>query len=528
MSLKFKHWGKALYACKCGPAPILVRTCVPSLFVPGIPVTEDGMVICNEILENACKNIIETILTCLEHATKGTVYRIGPIPALQAIRIASGIRKVGSDQIQWGLPAFSDYNYPGKSWEQYKDRPNHVLEAMAWCVEQQKSWTADNPYDDIRSVGKQLRGEIEDCHHMEPVLVRKADIYGKSHARLEYPKNWSGEPIWKDSEYVVVAVIKIHFLPFTLRSGDRSTKVIKELSRILGTELISLHLREILFQAHKSLTRQRLRSCEILAHELRNTITKLSFALSATNAQISILREEWEMRMRKALPELQWKDVILRDLCDMILSRLPLFEGRDHLALLANELLVEQEELARHPLLPDQGENWLRNRIEPKWERLLGETEVWSSDRDRIRNLIERLRKSLWIGTDEKYIRDVSVTPDSLKEKWLRFAYTYITADNISVLGDMLQFLDDPVLDIPHKLEIKKTLRSLKALLEVIPQVEERANRIILSLRNGSLSEDMEVEQSETINIPMENSSINLECEENPSALPEPLNTDWV
>jgi hypothetical protein len=232
--------------------------------------------------------------------------------------------------------------------------------------------------------------------------------------------------------------------------------------------------------------------------------------------------------MRKALPELQWKDVILRDLCDMIRSRLPLFEGKEHLALLGNELLVEQEELARHPLLPDQGENWLRNRIEPKWERLLGETEVWSSDRDRIRNLIEQLRKSLWIGTDEKYIRNVNVTPANLKEKWLRFAYTYITADNISVLGDMLQFLNDPVLDIPHKLEIKKTLRSLKALLEIIPQVEERANRIILSLRNGSLSADMEEDRFEAFNISMETSPLSLECEENPSAIPEPLNADWV
>ena len=89
------------------------------------------------------------------------------MPRLQAERITSGVREDG--QIKWGLPQDSDYNPPGKEWEQYRDHPGHLLEAMGWCVEQQKSWTADNPQEDIRSVRKQLRGEVEDCHHMEPV-----------------------------------------------------------------------------------------------------------------------------------------------------------------------------------------------------------------------------------------------------------------------------------------------------------------------------------------------------------------------
>jgi len=30
------------------------------------------------------------------------------------------------------------------------------------AVEQQKSWTADNPHEDVRSVRKQLQGEVEE------------------------------------------------------------------------------------------------------------------------------------------------------------------------------------------------------------------------------------------------------------------------------------------------------------------------------------------------------------------------------
>ena len=129
------------------------------------------MQINRELLEKTCKNTIEVILSCLECATMGTIYMIGPMPGLKAERVTSGISDAG--QISWGLPEDSDYNSPGKEWEQYRDTPGHLLEAMGWCVEQQKSWTADTPLEDIRSVRKQLTGEVEDCHHMEPVLVRK-------------------------------------------------------------------------------------------------------------------------------------------------------------------------------------------------------------------------------------------------------------------------------------------------------------------------------------------------------------------
>ena len=52
------------------------------------------------------------------------------MPALQAVRRTSGERVEGSDEIRWGIPTASDYTYPGKSWEEYKDRPDHVLEAQ--------------------------------------------------------------------------------------------------------------------------------------------------------------------------------------------------------------------------------------------------------------------------------------------------------------------------------------------------------------------------------------------------------------
>jgi hypothetical protein len=447
------------------------------------------MSVIDVLLEVTCKNVINTILSCLEHATKGTIYRIGSMPKLQAVRVASGIKRSGSDDIEWGLPTVSDYNYPGKSWMQYRDRPGHVLEAMGWCVEKQKSWTADNPFEDLRSVGKQLRGEIEDSYHMEPVLVRKEDLYGNCSGVLEYPLDWRGEQVWQDSEYVVAAVIKIHFQSNTLHRGDRSTKIIKELSRSLGTELLTLHLRENLLRAQREFAQQRLQSCKILAHELRNTLIKFGFVLSAVNAEIGILREEWEIQLRKALPDLEWKGPVLDRLNSLICSRMAVLDHDPESIRLCNALTAEQQELRTLSLLPVQAEQWVKNRIMPKWHALLARSKVWDADRNEVAGLLERLGMALRVGTDKEIASRVVHLPKDLCEQWSSIAYTSFSAENVDLLGEILQFLDRPDLPVPHKHQIKKLLMSLKVLVKVVPEIEERANNIIFSLKNGGVPE---------------------------------------
>lgn len=443
------------------------------------------MIIGKEILERSCKDMIETILFCLRSATKGTIYRIGPMPKLQAVRITSGVRDEAAGTIKWGLPEVSDYNYPGKNWEQYRDQPGCVREAMAWCVEKGKSWTADDPNWDARSVRKQLGDEPEDHHHMEPVLIKKSYLYQDPHRYLEYPVDYLGNPVWKDWEYVVVAVVKIHFKPGTIRRGDYSTKVIKKLSRILGTELLSLHVRETLSKAQKELARQRLQSCNVLAHELRNTLIKLGFIFSAVNAEISFLREQWESEIARAFPHVESKHDILNRLSEIIRTSLPGINGAPVLADFCQTLLTEQQELAGLSLMPGLGEKWINNKILPKWNRLLLESKAWDSWRDEIQSLLERLPKSLWVGTDQKLASEITHLPDALKIVWPRLAYTDFTADKVALLDEILEFLDHPDLCIPHKQQTKKILTALKALVEMIPEVEERANRIIRSLKNG-------------------------------------------
>jgi hypothetical protein len=444
------------------------------------------VIINSDVLEKTCKDMIENILFCLPDATKGTIYRIGPMPDLQAVRVTSGIRSHGSDLIRWGLPEISDYNYPGKVWAQYCDQPGHLREAMGWCAERQKSWTADNPYEDVRSVRKQLRGEIEDFYHMEPVLVRKSDLYWDQADPPEYPLDHDGNPIWQDSEYVVVAVIKIHFKSGTIKRGDRSTRIIKKLSRTLGTELLSHHIRETLSEAQDVLTRQRLQSCNVLAHEMRNTVVKLGFIFSAINTEIGFLREQWEAQLEKAFPDMASKKTILARLSQLIQSRLVQVNGSKELSELAVELLDEQQQLASMPLMPHIGEKWVKNRLLPKWCWLLSKDTVWSGEEEEIRQLLDQLQKAIWMGMDKDLVGRMDHLPSDLLTTWPKLAYVDFKADNIQILEEIIYFLNHPALEIPHQQQTKKILTSLRALVEMIPELEERTNRIIYSLKNGS------------------------------------------
>ena len=442
----------------------------------------------DHLLVATCRTMIKTVLSCLDNATKGTIYKIGLMPELIAMRVLSGARKQESDELEWGLPAVSDYNPPGKKWEHYRDQPGRPLEAMGWCVEKQVSWTADNPMQDLRSVRKQLSGEREDEFHMEPVLVGKKGLYGYSAEKIQYPVDYLGKPIWQDSEKVVAAVIKIHFKPGTLKRGDRSTGIIRDLSQSLGSELLSLWLREKLYQASKHFARQRLQSCEFLAHELRNTLVKLGFVFSAINAQISILRARWEELLQEHAPELEWKGPLLDELCGALGEKAAELRSREDLFAISQRLLIEQEELARLYLPPHQEWEWVKHKIHPKWEKLLSGTSLWN--RSAIESLLDRLANALPTGMNYYFSKKMDGLPSELLGKWSKLAYVQITSSNLFQLDEVIELVEHPVLPVSHKEQMLRVLKSLRAIVHTIPEVEEKAAKILQSLRFGTWAED--------------------------------------
>ena len=431
-----------------------------------------------EALEKVCKEIIETILICLPNAFKGTVYSVGNPPDMIARRITSGIIDEGRKEISWGLPEKSDYNSPGKLWREYRDEPGRPLEAMAWCVERQKSWTAEDPKNDSRSVRLQVEGAWTDFHHMEPVLIRRTDLYLGKESLLEYPRNNDGQTLWEDSDYVVVAVIKIHFRPYTIKIRGPETKVIKRLSRALGTELLSYQLTQKSLETMHNLAEDRLNSCNILADSLRNVITKSGLIFSLIKLELDFLRGQWETLVLEKSDQKEMRRNAIYALNELVRSIGDSPDG------LGNNLMNMQcKFMDLHPP-PEQGENWLRMQIEDKWNLLIskGLTEEKGTA---VRKEIDNLKKSLYLGKDPNMLAAYNQLSETVKTEWVDLLYRDTEVFDLQLLDRLICILDDPHLNFPYKAKSRNSLIRLKAVAEIMGQLENKTNVVLREVLNG-------------------------------------------
>jgi hypothetical protein len=432
------------------------------------------------VLENACKEMIETVLLCLPNASKGTIYRIGKPPALITERITSGIINRETREISWGLPEKSVYNPPGQPWVEYRDEPGRPLEAMAWCVEKQKSWTSEDPKTDMRSVRLQVEGVIEDFHHMEPVLARKSDLRFDMYSELDYPLNYLGNRVWQDTDYAVVAVIKIHFRPNTIRIGSPETAVIKKLSRSLGTELLSHQLRQDSLRAMQRIARDRLNACNILADSLRNAITKSGLIYSLMKQEIGYLRGQWETMLLEERKEQNGKGKAIQEL-NRVLENMP--ERGEHLK---KELLAVQNRFLELSLTPEKAAHWVTMQIQARWRRFFEEFSPGEEQEKTVWQSIERLKKSLYFGKDPDFVERYEKIPRELKKEWVDLIYNNSDHFDPVTMEALIRILGNPVIAIPSREKSKKTLIQLKALAENMNQLERNTNFLLRQVLNGS------------------------------------------
>ena len=435
-------------------------------------------------LEKACKEIIETILFCLPDAYKGTVYHIGPPPELRAVRVASGIIDNRREKIEWELEGSSDFDPPGKSWLEYRDEPDRPLEAMAWCVEKQKSWTSEDPKQDIRGRRYQKEGVLEDYHHMEPVLIRKSDLIVDSNngTNINFPTNYEGKRIWEDSDYVVVAVIKINFRN-PIRINGPETKIIKKLSRTLGTELLSYQLKNETLQVMKRLAREKLETCNALAHTLRNALAKSGLIFSLIKLELATLREQWEKKLLQDCKQRELK----REAIEELNKALEKMGGSSDK--LKKSLAEVHQKFLNMSLPPDMGERWVKMQIEEKWNKLLHETADKQDKKyaKEVKQGIEKLKKSLYIGKDPTLLSNYKKIPEELKKEWIDLIYKDVDYPDPEFLDRISRILEDKTLNLPYQEKSRKSLIRLKALLEIISELEHNINAILNQVLNGGM-----------------------------------------
>jgi hypothetical protein len=432
------------------------------------------------VLEKACKEMIETILICLPNAFKGTIYRVGKPPALITERITSGIINREKREMSWGLPERSEYNPPGKPWLDYRDELGRPLEAMAWCVERQKSWTSEDPRTDLRSVRLQVEGMAEDYHHMEPVLARKSDLRFDVYSEFDYPVNYEGNRIWQETDYAVVAVIKIHFQAESIRIGGPQTVVIKKLSRSLGTELLSQQLRQDSMRAMQKIARDRLNACNILADSLRNAITKSGLIFSLMKQEIGYLRDQWEILLLQERKEQNGKGKAIKEL-NGILENMP--DRAEHLK---KDLIAVQNRFLDLSLAPEKAANWVTMQIQGRWEEILEKFPLGEEQTSVVRQCIEGLKKSLYFGKDPDVVGQYDKIPAELKKEWVDLIYDNSDRFDSVRLDALISILGNPAIAIPSREKSKRTLIQLKALAENMNQLERNTNFLLRQVLNGS------------------------------------------
>ena len=134
---------------------------------------------------------------------------------------------------------------------------------------------------------------------------------------------------------------------------------------------------------------------------------------------------------------------------------------------------------------PVQGERWIRMRIEEKWEKLLSEIPVGEDIRSRVSDDINTLKESLHFGRDPELVAAFSDVASPLKEMWTGLIYRETGGNDLELIQEIVLFLEDPQFHLPHQAKSRKSLARLKALADVVVQLEVKANVVLREVLNG-------------------------------------------
>ncbi len=107
-----------------------------------------------------------------------------------------------------------------------------------------------------------------------------------------------------------------------------------------------------------------------------------------------------------------------------------------------------------------------------------------------IKSLLDRLVNALPTGMNYDFSKNIDGLPSELLGQWSKLAYVQITSGNLFQLDEVIELVEDPILPVCHKEQMLRVLKSLRAIVHTIPEVEEKAARILQSLRFGTWAED--------------------------------------
>jgi hypothetical protein len=248
--------------------------------------------------------------------------------------------------------------------------------------------------------------------------------------------------------------------------------------------MLSLHAREVALEKEKKLAEERQETCNTLAHEFRNLVPRVGFAYRAINNEIAYLRESWENLLHQHLPAQANKRAILHQL-EEILKNMETEHSRPDIFSDISRLSRYQKQLMESCLLPNQNEMWLRQKIRPLWLSILSRIDSTTTKKRQIEELLEGLRRSFHLGLDKRLIDKVEIIPQELKARWVDLAYREINGRTNGTIQQYIELLENIDLDLPRKRHSLKNFLYLRALVELIPEIEKRLNHRLELLKNS-------------------------------------------
>ena len=247
--------------------------------------------------------------------------------------------------------------------------------------------------------------------------------------------------------------------------------------------MLSLHAREIALEKETKLAKERLETCNALAHEFRNLVPRIGFAYRAINNEIAYLRETWEDLVHQHIPDQSSKKSILEQLNQVLRSVEA--ECSSDVSSEIIKLAGYQEQLLESCLLPQQNEVWLQQKIRPLWLSIFAKSKLSLTRKEQIEELLESLRESFHLGLDERFRDKVNVIPEELKAKWVDLAYREINGRTGGTIKQYIELLNNIDLDIPRKRHSLRNFIYLDGLIELIPELEKKLNDRLESLKNS-------------------------------------------
>jgi hypothetical protein len=319
-------------------------------------------------------------------------------------------------------------------------------------------------------------------YHLEPLLVKKADIGQPEVSLPNHPKNRQGKTIWQKSSNATVGIVKTDFLPGTIAPGDRSTRVVKMLSGFFGIQMLSLHAIQATAEKSKHIQKERQKVCNKLSHDFRTILAKLGLLYRIIDFEISNLRESWETVFHHCYPEKPCKKTIIKKLDRLMQEIERKYDVPDDCDDVTR-LKHYQKLLLEYYFLPKQNNIWLRNKIKPLWVSVASEFNLSPPLKNQVEDLLARLEESFGVFLEKKAIEKIDLVPESVKKNWLRLAYKEIDWNDKGVFEEYIDLLDSLSVMLEHRRHSSRNLVYLKNLVELMREIEQKLGKNLVYLQ---------------------------------------------